>query len=547
MPQFVSTDLQHGYRKRSCCLAYVVYSLMLFILMTVSCPAQAAEEDTAGEKIVISGLTASPSGRNLQIAIHCSARFDVTPLTLTNPTRIAVGITNGEIQSGVELTLPDAYRIKVHQELFPAISQRRLEFILPQDYTVTSTWNKNDFVLILENFFAEEQAASDEKKSDTQQNPESVQPAQQAEAAQETQKSGAQPEESAQESQESIDSHLPKIDVMGAVTGTDTETSGKEEKEQPESPAPIGDDDPISVDFYKIDLHNVFRMLREVTKKNIVIAEGVSGNLTLALNDVPWRFALDIILNLKDLAKMERDNTIVIYPKDKEFIWPEPEEDKGLIITPDEEMLNNQGQGGIKITGETDIPPEQLEAKKLIADGRAAEKKGDLETAVRFYEKALSVWPDNTKLATKISTTYLTKLNQNAKAVFYAKKALEADKKNSAAALNAAIGYANMEEYRQAQQFFDQSVNSGKPSREASMSYAAFSERQRQYDAALRLLKKMEELYGQDLNSMVAQARIYDALGDYGAARQTYRSLLHAGFRIPPDLKKFILNKTGEQ
>ncbi|RWX52422.1 Tetratricopeptide repeat-containing protein [Candidatus Electrothrix marina] len=186
-----------------------------------------------------------------------------------------------------------------------------------------------------------------------------------------------------------------------------------------------------------------------------------------------------------------------------------------------------------------------MKQKKLIANGRAAEKKGDLETAVRFYEKALGKWPENTKLANKISTTYLGKLNQNAKAVFFAKKALKADKKNSAAALNAAIGYANMEEYRQAQQYFDQSVNTGTPSREALISYAAFSERQRQYDAALRLLKKLEELYGQDLNSMVAQARIYDSLGDYGAARKKYKAILHAGFRVPPDLKKFILSKTG--
>ncbi|MCI5130956.1 MAG: energy transducer TonB, partial [Candidatus Electrothrix sp. EH2] len=274
--------------------------------------------------------------------------------------------------------------------------------------------------------------------------------------------------------------------------------------------------------------------------KNIVIAGDVSGTLTLALNDVPWRFALDIIVNLKDLAKMERNNTIVIYPKDKEFVWPEPE-DENLLIEEDEELK----QKGITITGgEESVPPEQLEAKKLIANGRAAEKKGDLETAIRFYEQAFEKWPKNTKLATKISTTYLAQLNQNAKAVFFAKKALEADKKNNAAALNAAIGYANMEELRQAQHYFDQSVNVGKPSREALISYAAFSERQRQYDAALRLLKKLEELYGQDLNSMVAQARIYDALGNYGAARKKYRAILHAGFRVPPDLKKFILSKT---
>uniref|UniRef100_UPI004056F033 tetratricopeptide repeat protein n=2 Tax=Candidatus Electrothrix sp. TaxID=2170559 RepID=UPI004056F033 len=282
-------------------------------------------------------------------------------------------------------------------------------------------------------------------------------------------------------------------------------------------------------------------MLREITGKNIIIAEGVSGSLTLALNDVSWRFALDIILNLKDLDKMERDNTLVIYPKNQEFVWPEREEDT-LSIEINDDIISHET---IVIKQEKNIPPERLEAKKLIAQGRAAEKKGDLETAIRFYERALNNWPENSKLANKIATIYLAQLNQNAKAVFFAKKALEADKKNSAAALNAAIGYANMEEYRQAQQYFDQSVNTGKPSREALMSYAAFSERQKQYEAALRLLKKQEELYGQSLNSMVAQARIYDSVGDYGAARKKYKSILHSGFRVPPDLKKFILSKTN--
>jgi len=59
----------------------------------------------------------------------------------------------------------------------------------------------------------------------------------------------------------------------------------------------------ITVDFFKIDLHNVFRLFGEISGQNIVVDEGVTGTLTLALNDIPWDFALDIILNLKDLQK----------------------------------------------------------------------------------------------------------------------------------------------------------------------------------------------------------------------------------------------------
>ena len=78
----------------------------------------------------------------------------------------------------------------------------------------------------------------------------------------------------------------------------------------------------ISVDFYKMDLYNVCRFLREVSGTNIIVDESVQGTLTLTLDDVPWDFALDAILNLKDLKKEERYNTIVIYPKSKDFIWP---------------------------------------------------------------------------------------------------------------------------------------------------------------------------------------------------------------------------------
>ncbi len=51
----------------------------------------------------------------------------------------------------------------------------------------------------------------------------------------------------------------------------------------------------ISVDFYKIDLHNVFRLIGEISGRNIVVDEKVNGSLTLALNDVPWDFVLDVI------------------------------------------------------------------------------------------------------------------------------------------------------------------------------------------------------------------------------------------------------------
>lgn len=529
MPHFFSFDSQKSIKCNFGCFLFFTF---IICLLLVSTPLLAAEqEEGAPGKSTVNGLSAKPVGENLEITIHCSGQPRFTTLELTRPPRLVVEIVDAEIQNQSNLALPEAFKIEVIskslQDTAPELI--RIVFTLPRMYPFKSEPKENDIVITVEGFYKDgEQVAPKEEKKTPEPDLGELDTPESADTQLEAKESSRQ---------DSID--IPKIDPLNAVSDNSDEGGAGTDAAPQVSPLGTIENELISVDFYKIDLHNVFRMLREISGKNIVVAGGVSGNLTLALTDVPWEFALDIILNLKDLKKMGRDNTIVIYPKDKEFIWPE-KEDKGLSIEEDEEITRSEA---IIIKQEQNIPPARLEAKKLIANGRTAEKKGDLENAAQLYEKALSQWPENSKLANKIAAIYLAKLNQNAKAVYFAKKALAADKKNSSAALNAAIGHANMEENRQAQQYFDQSVNSGKPSPEALISYAAFSERQQQHDAALRLLDKFDELYGKNLNSMVSRARILDKQGNQGAANKIYKAILYSGFRVPPDLKKFILNK----
>ncbi|MCW5212484.1 AMIN domain-containing protein, partial [Desulfobulbus sp. TB] len=482
MPHFFSTDMQQGKTYSFCCLFYCT---VFFSLLLVSFPAlAAAEDDSSNAKTLINKISASPSGqKDLEILIHCTGKTDFIPIELSKPSKIIIDIADVAISSETQLGLSSSksYGVEVTSKVIEDVV--RIEFTLQKKYLYKIDWQENNLVLTLHDFFTEPQEQPEEKNKHS------------SSGADNFSLPNASKQEKKVVQQETLDQHFPTAsEVLNSVANSGAGKQGNEQaKAGPvsgrETTSQLGDNAKISVDFYKIDLHNVFRMLREITGKNIVIAEGVSGTLTLALTDVPWQFALDIILNLKDLAKLERDNTIVIYPKDQEFVWPEPEEES-LSVEFNEDILAKEK---LVITQEKNIPPEQLEAKKLIAHGRAAEKKGNLEIAARFYEQALENWPKNSKLASKISTMYLAQLRQNAKAVFYAQKALKADKKNSAAALNAAIGYANMEENRKALQYFDQSVNIGKPSREALISYAAFSERHRQYDAALRLLGKLEE------------------------------------------------------
>jgi type IV pilus assembly protein PilQ len=301
----------------------------------------------------------------------------------------------------------------------------------------------------------------------------------------------------------------------------------------------------ISVDFYKIDLHNVFRLFREISGINIIVDEAVKGSLTLALNDVPWDFALDIILNLKDLRKEERFNTIVIYPAEKAFIWPERAQDN-LSVEADLEIVQQQEKDALIIEQSAAQSEESTLAKELIRKGRTEEKADNFEKAAALYEQALQLDPKNLKLTNRLAAIYLVNLNINAKAVHFAKEGLRIQPKGTQAALYAAIGLANMNQISEATGYFAQSISDPTPMKEALLSYASFSEENGQLDNALKLLTRYNTLYGESVDTMVAKARIYDKMGQRDKAADQYRALLASGYPLIPSLKEYIQGRLGQ-
>lgn len=299
----------------------------------------------------------------------------------------------------------------------------------------------------------------------------------------------------------------------------------------------------ISVDFYKIDIHNVFRLFRQITDLNIIVDEAVQGSLTLALNDVPWDFALDIILNLMDLRKEERFNTIVIYPAQKDFVWPTRAEEN-LAFEADIEVIAEEA---LVIEKAASQPPEEVKAKELMAKAAALEKRGDFEGAAELYSMALELWPDNTRISNRLATLYLVNLGMNAKALYYAKESLKKDPQDTRAALYAAIGAANMERLAEAQEYFAQAISGPRPMEEALLSFAAFSENNGQNDAALKLLDKFHDLYGETLDTMVGKARLLGKLDQEQAAGTQYRAILASGFQMRPDLRRYIEGRLASQ
>lgn len=292
----------------------------------------------------------------------------------------------------------------------------------------------------------------------------------------------------------------------------------------------------ISVDFYKIDIHNVFRLFRQITNLNIIVDEDVQGTLTLALSDVPWDFALDIILNLQDLEKVERYNTIVIYPKKKEFVWPERAMDN-LSFEADVEAAE---QESLIIEQSANVPVETMQAKDLLQKAAMAEKNENFEDAAALYDQAAKLWPTNAAIYNRLATLYLVNLNNNSKAVYYAKQGLKAEPRNQQAALNAAIGSANMQRNKDAAEFFTQAISGNPPLKEALFSFAAFNENISQYPAALKLLDKYHQYHGETIDTMLAKARIYDKMGEASSANLQYQAIMASGFQLSPDLRDYI-------
>jgi hypothetical protein len=73
----------------------------------------------------------------------------------------------------------------------------------------------------------------------------------------------------------------------------------------------------ISLDYVNADIRNIFRLLAEAGKVEIIPAPEVRGTITLRLIEVPWDEALDSILNVHNLKKVRDGNRIRIFPQPK--------------------------------------------------------------------------------------------------------------------------------------------------------------------------------------------------------------------------------------
>jgi len=487
---------------------FIFLSILSMMTLIAGNSSTLKAEDTANQ---IVSITSRNVGSQIEMRIKGTYPLITTVYELPKPPRIIVDVAEAKLAASIstkqDLANNVALAISTIADAKPPIT--RLEFILSESLPYNTTQDGNDIILSINTKDAKPTNANQKQLPESK-----------------DQVGGFISQK------RNIENQLPDIDPLGAKLLPKT----KEQQMQDTFNFSGYKKERITVDFQKMDLHNVFNFLRQVSGVNIVVDESVQGSLSLVLDDVPWDFALDIILNLKGLEKEEKFNTLVIYPKGKGFKWPEQAQNN-VSFEVDAKVTK---QEALTFKQQDKQPLEVVEAKQKMVEAKELEKQEKYESAVQLYEQAFEKWPNNSKLANKIASIYLVQLRQNAKALYYAKKSLEKNAGDSAAALNAAIASANMQDRQKAQQYFDQSTSMKMPSKEALLSHAVFSEEQHEYAGALRILEKHDALYGNDLNAMVAVARIFDKMGKREKASEKYQAILLSGFQIPQDLSKYI-------
>jgi type IV pilus assembly protein PilQ len=77
------------------------------------------------------------------------------------------------------------------------------------------------------------------------------------------------------------------------------------------------DGQPISLNFQSIDIRALLQVFAEFTGLNLVVADTVTGQMTVRLIEVPWLQALGIILETKGLASRREGNVLWVAPRDE--------------------------------------------------------------------------------------------------------------------------------------------------------------------------------------------------------------------------------------
>ena len=122
----------------------------------------------------------------------------------------------------------------------------------------------------------------------------------------------------------------------------------------------------ISMDFKDADVVNLLRILAAESGRNIVSGDDVKGRVSISLKNVTWEQALDTILEVRGLAKVERDGVIRIVSIDQLT------KEKEALARVESAKRNAEIETRTKMA-EAQLKETELATRKLAADAAAAE------------------------------------------------------------------------------------------------------------------------------------------------------------------------------
>ncbi|MCX5907646.1 MAG: type IV pilus secretin PilQ [Deltaproteobacteria bacterium] len=129
----------------------------------------------------------------------------------------------------------------------------------------------------------------------------------------------------------------------------------------------------LSLDFKDADIHNIFRLIAEVSNLNVITSEDVKGKITIRLVNVPWDQALDVILTTKNLIKIEEGNVLRITTNEsvRKERDERQKEEESLVKTRDTKLkLEEPGRRVVKVNY-----ADAIDLQRMLLE-RAQEGKG---------------------------------------------------------------------------------------------------------------------------------------------------------------------------
>ncbi|HSE02860.1 MAG TPA: secretin N-terminal domain-containing protein [Methylomirabilota bacterium] len=136
----------------------------------------------------------------------------------------------------------------------------------------------------------------------------------------------------------------------------------------PPPPTPASGEKLISLDFKDADVVNLLRILAAESGRNIVAGDDVKGRVSISLKNVTWEQALDTILEVRGLAKVEKDGVIRVVSLDQLT------KEKEAIARVEAARRNAEIETRTKLA-EAQLKETELATRKLAADAAAAEQQ----------------------------------------------------------------------------------------------------------------------------------------------------------------------------